>query len=133
MNDQPTRSARLRYTATGALAALAVVGAIAGTAALGAKPPTKPAAQAAQPTKPAADASQPDPSQLFLGDVQRLVNAGTISAAEGRVLSGEIQAGGVDEQALAAGGFTPAQLQAVQQTLSSTKESLAAGVPRPSK
>ena len=41
MNDQDVRYARLRYTATGALAALAAAGAIAGTAALAAKPPAK--------------------------------------------------------------------------------------------
>ena len=39
MNDQTSRSALLRYTAFGALAALVVVGAVAGTAALAAKPP----------------------------------------------------------------------------------------------
>ena len=38
MNDKNGRYARLRDTATGALAAVAVVGAIAGTAALAAKP-----------------------------------------------------------------------------------------------
>jgi hypothetical protein len=139
MNDQDARYPRLRYTAIGALAALAVVGAIAGTAALAAKPDAKPPARAADPnceaTKtpaPAAQgkaaAPQPDSSQLFLNDVQRLVDDGTITAAEGRVVDGEIQAGRVDTQTLADSGFTPAQLQAVQDALSGTKQSLAATV-----
>jgi hypothetical protein len=41
VNGQNGRYARLRYTATRAFAVLAVVGAIAGTAALAAKPPGK--------------------------------------------------------------------------------------------
>ncbi len=125
MNDQDARYARLRYTAMGALATLAVVGAIAGTAALAsrshAKTPTSPA-----PTK--THAPQPDSSQPFLNDVQRLVDDGTITAAEGRVVDGEIQAGRVDTQTLADSGFTQAQLQAVQDALSSTKRALAARV-----
>ena len=41
MNEHSDRSTRLRHTATGALAALAVAGAVAGTAALASGPSTK--------------------------------------------------------------------------------------------
>ena len=139
MNDHDARYPRLRYTAIGALAALALVGAIAGTAALAAKPHAKTPARAAAanceatktpaPSGPGkAAAPPPDSSQLFLNDIQRLVDDGTITAAEGRVVDGEIQAGRVDTQTLADSGFTQAQLQAVQDALSSTKQSLAATV-----
>jgi hypothetical protein len=151
VNDQSNRSTRLRYTATGALAALAVVGAIAGTAALAAKPATRPSrhALAAKPathpsrhalvancdaTKTPAPAVKdktgaPEPSasaQPFLDDIQRLVASGTITAAEGQTVDREIQAGRVDTDSLTAAGFTQTQLQAVQRALSSTKAGLAA-------
>ena len=144
MSDRSDISTRLRYTATGALATLAVVGAIAGTAALAAKPAAKAHAHAAvvngaiskTPTAPMpvkTQTPQPGSSQPFLDDVQRLVSDGTITAAEGQVLDGEIQVGRVDTDTLASSGFTQAQLQAVQQTLSATKSAMAADVPRPSK
>jgi hypothetical protein len=148
VNHQDGRYTRLRYTATGALAALAAVGAVAGTVALAASPaanpPAKPHGHAAvasggitktpsPPTPGKTRAPQPGSDQPFLNDVQQLVNAGTISAAEGQVLDGEIQAGQVDTQTLASSGFTPAQLQAVQQALSGTKRAMAAAVPRTSK
>ena len=97
MNDQNGRYARLRYTATGALAALAVVGAIAGTAAVAAKPRAKTHGHAAvanggatkTPTPPMpgkTHASQPAVNhQPFLTAVQRLVNDGTITTTEGQV------------------------------------------------
>ena len=125
MNDQHDRSARLRYTATGALAALAAVGAIAGAAALAAKPmaTTPPRRdrerfdnQDADLTRAGQDpAPQPGSSQPFLIAVQRLVNDGTITATEAQAVDREILAGRVDSQTLS--GFTPAQLQAVQHTL----------------
>lgn len=140
MNDQDSRSARLRYTATGALATLAVVGAIAGTAALGARPRAKPPRRAAVvancgtsktpstapdgPGKAGAPEQSASP-QPFLTDIQRLVGNGTITAAEGRVVDREILAGRIDTDTLAASGFTQAQLQAVNQALSSTKRGLA--------
>ncbi len=138
MNDQPNRSARLRYTAIGALAALAAVGAIAGTAALAAKPhatkshratvancATTKSATAGAPDK--AGAPQPNASpQSFLDDIQRLVGNGTITAAEGRVVDREIVAGRIDTDSLTAAGFTDAQLQAVNQALGDTKRGLAA-------
>jgi len=134
VNDQ---SNRLRYTATGALAALAVVGAIAGTTALAAKPAaraSRPAAVANCDTAKAPAASvkdktgTPEPPanpQPFLDDIQRLVDSGAITAAEGQVVDREIDAGRIDTDSLTAAGFTPDQLQAVQQALSSTKRGLA--------
>jgi hypothetical protein len=138
VNDQSNRSARLRYTAAGALATLAVVGAIAGTAALAAKPSAHPAHSArdalaakrtaasasGQAVKTGAPEPKADP-QPFLDDIQRLVDNGTITAAEAQVVDHEIEAGRVDTDSLTAAGFTPAQLLAVQQALTSTKRGLA--------
>ncbi len=138
MNDQSNRSTRLRYTATGALAALVLVGAIAGTAALAAKPsahaPRRAPVANCDTTKTAApgvkaETGAPEPKadpQPFLNDIQRLVDNGTITAAEAQVVDHEIQAGRVDTDSLAAAGFTQAQVQAVQQALSSTKRGIAA-------
>jgi heme-binding NEAT domain protein len=141
VNDQNDRSARLRYTVTGALAALAVVGAIAGTAALAAKPSSKAQGHAAvatgstkTPTSPVPDKTQvPQPAvnhQPFLNAIQQLVNTGTITPTEAQAVDREIQAGRVDTDTLASSGFTPTQLQAVQQALGDTKRALAAAVPR---
>lgn len=148
MSDQNSRSVRLRYTATGALAALAVVGAVAGTAALAANPPAKnrshiavancgatsktPASPGAEktPASPAPNKSHaPEPSaspQPFLSAIQRLVDNGTITATEGQAVDREIQQGRIDTQTLS--GFTQAQLQAVDQALGNTKRALAASV-----
>jgi hypothetical protein len=118
VNDQHGRRGRLRYTATGALAALAAVGAIAGTTAL-----------AASPTSPVQSTTQGPQSvgaQPFLSAIQPLVDNGTITAAEGQTVDQEIQAGTVDESTLASSGFTPTQLQAVQQALSNVKLAQAA-------
>lgn len=142
MTDQSTRSVRLRYTAIGAFAALAAVGAIAGTAAFGARPPAKPhgrvatAAGAATktPTSPPPNKTGvPQPPvnhQPFLGAIQRLVNAGTITPTEGQAVDREIVAGRVDTDTLASGGFTPTQLQAIAHALSDTKRALAPAVAR---
>jgi hypothetical protein len=147
VDHQNGRHARLRYTATGALAALAAVGAIAGTVAVAANPRAKTRGQAAvakklahaavangsttkAPTPPVpgkTHAPQPGSDQPFLTAIQRLVNDGTISTAEGQTLDSEIQAGRLDTQTLASSGFTPTQLQAVEQTLANTKRALAPG------
>lgn len=129
------RYARTRYTATGALAALAAVGAIAGSGAL-ASPHTRGQAHVAtsgngaakQPVSPAptkGHTSQPGSDQPFLNDAQQLVSNGTITSTEGQTLATEIQSGTIDTGTLASDGFTAAQIQAVQQALTSTKESLA--------
>ena len=137
MNDHDGRYARLRYTAAGALAALAVVGAIAGAAALAASPHARPDRRVVTancdstktPAPSAPDtAAAPHPSanpQRFLDDVQRLVDAGTITATQGQIVDREILAGRVDTDSLASSGFTPSQLEAVNQSLSSTKRALA--------
>ncbi len=137
MNDQNNRYARLRHTSVGALAALAAVGAIVGTAALAAKPGAKTHGQAAvanggatkTPASPVPDKTHaPEPSpdpQPFLSDIQRLVDNGTITATEGQAVDREIVAGRIDTDSLASSGFTPTQLQAVQQALGNTKRGLA--------
>ena len=145
MKDQGNRSTQLRYTATGALAALAVVGAIAGTAALAAKPsahtPRHAVVANCDATKTAAPGVKdktgaPEPKanpQPFLDDIQRLVDNGTITAAEAQVVDREIRAGQIDTDSLTSAGFTPAQLQAVQQVLTSTKRGLASAAHSTSK
>ncbi|HTT27846.1 MAG TPA: hypothetical protein VMG37_05515 [Solirubrobacteraceae bacterium] len=129
MSDQTSRSVRLRYTATGALAALAAAGAIAGTVALAdpspaAKAPCQPAATSG-PGKTGASKPSASP-QPFLNAVQQLVGNGTITAAEGQTLDREIVSGRVDTDTLASAGFTPAQLDAVQQALGNVKQGIAA-------
>jgi hypothetical protein len=146
VSDQESRSARLRYTATGALAALVAAGAIAGTVALADSPPA-----AKTPCQPAAtsgpgmtgpgktDPGKTDPGKVgapqpaatpqpFLNAVQRLVGDGTITGAEGQALDREIVSGRVDTQTLTSDGFTPAQIDAVQQALGNSKQALAATV-----
>lgn len=143
------RSLRIRYTATGALAALAAVGAIAGPGVLAKTPSArtssantssakKPGAHPAvaqpgsgktppspAPTKSRGDGPSASP-QPFLDDVQRLVDNGTITAAEGQAVDQEIQRGRIDTDSLTASGFTSAQLAALQQALTSTKQGIAA-------
>jgi hypothetical protein len=145
VNEQNGRFTRIRYTAMGAVAALAVAGAIAGTAALAAKPHAKSRGHAAVANGPATKTSAsgvPDKTrapappvdhQPFLNAIQHLVDNGAITAAEAQVVDREIVSGRVDTDTLASSGFTAAQLQAVQQALGSAKQALAAGVPRPSK
>ncbi len=156
MGDRESRAVRLRYTATGALAALAVAGAIAGTVALADGPPAKTPGQPTAPigvTKTAPESPVPEPGipckkpapapgasgkpsapepsaspQPFLNAVQRLVANGTITAAEGQAVDREILNGRVDTQALASEGFSPGQLQIVQQALANTKRALAPSV-----
>ncbi len=139
MHQHKGKNVRIRYTAAGALAALAAVGAIAGTGALAAKPSAGTPRHAAvakgsatkTPTQPGASkvrAPQPGSDQPFLNAVQRLVSDGTISAAEGQVLDREIAAGSLNSQTLT--GFSQSQLQAVEQTLQSTKQALAPRVAR---
>jgi hypothetical protein len=138
VNDQNGRYARVRYTATGALAALAAVGVIAGTGALAANPHAKTHGHAAlangsttkTPASPVPDKTHtPQPSanpQPFLNAIQQLVDNGTITATDGQAVDREIQAGRIDTDTLT--GFTQAQLQAVEQALSNAKRALAPGV-----
>jgi hypothetical protein len=136
VKDQNNRHARLRYTATGAVAALVAAGAIAGAVAIAAGPNAKTQGQGAvstgsitkTPMSPV-DKSHAAPPAVdhrpFLNAVQQLVGDGTITAAEGQAVDREIVAGRVDTDTLASSGFTPAQLQALQQALSQTKSAMA--------
>ena len=144
MNHQNRRYARLRYTATGALAALAAVGAIAGTVALAdshSKPDGRAAVAHGSATKtPGSTALDkiraPRPAvnhQPFVNAIRQLVNDGTITAMQGQAVDREIVAGRVDTATLASSGFTATQLQAVQQALGNAKRALASSVNRPSK
>ena len=142
MQDQDRRYARVRHTATGALAALAAVGAIAGTVALAATPRAKPHANAAAAnggaTKtPPPGVSGPDKTRVsqpavnqepFLKAVQELVDNGTITRTEGQAVDREIVAGRVDTDTLTSSGFTPIQLQAIHQALANVKRALAPSV-----
>jgi hypothetical protein len=140
VSDQNARYARLRHTATGALAALAAVGAIVGTAALAATPHARPHRHATHrhatvangsttktPTSPVPDKTQtPQPpanQQPFLTAIEQLVDNGTITATQGQAVDSQIQQGYIDPSTLT--GFTPTQLQAVQQALASAKQALA--------
>jgi hypothetical protein len=139
MSHQNGRYARLRDTATGALAVLAVVGAIAGTAALAARPHTNTHGHAAMangsttktPTSPVPGKThtpQPGSNQPFFNTIQQLVDNGKITATEGQALDREIRAGRVDTDTLASSRFTPTQLQAVAQALGDTKRAMARNV-----
>jgi hypothetical protein len=142
MDDHGSTSARLRYTATGALAALAAVGAIAGATALAAKPHASKRRSAMvancsttkAPTSSAPDKTgapqQPANPQAFLNDIRQLVDRGIITTSEAQTVDREILAGRIDTDSLAASGFTQGQLDAVQQALGNTKRALAAAVPR---
>jgi hypothetical protein len=147
VNDPHGNYARLRHTATGAVAALAAVGVIAGTAALAAQPPAKTHRHAAvtqgsttktpaPPIPGQAQRPQAGSDQPFLTTVQRLVNDGTITATQAQAVDRQIRAGSLEPQTLASIGFTPTQLQAVEQTLANTKRALATaatGAPAASK
>lgn len=123
MDSHQRRFTRIRYTATGALATLAAVGAIAGTVALAAGSHAHAAASSGTTTT--GQTTQPGPVKQWTSgqwnptamqaDVQRLVNDGTISAAQGQVLDSSIQAGRIIRQTLVSNGFTDAQIQAVQE------------------
>ena len=138
MNDQNGRYARLRYTATGALAALA-------QSARSPAPPPWPQTRRAKTRGHAAvangaqdqDADVPgagqDPrataglDQPFLTAVQQLVNDGTISTTRARPLIARFRpAASIRRRSHRAG--SPTQLQAVEQTLENTKRALAPGV-----
>jgi hypothetical protein len=124
------RHDRIRHTASGALAALIVVGAIAGTGALAASPQAKTGGSATTPAPCAAPdkrsaAHGPDNPQPFLNAIHQLVTAGTLTAAQGQVVDREVQMGRVNTDILAASGINGAALHAVQQALQSTKRALA--------
>lgn len=150
MNDHSPRYVRVRQTAIGALAALAAAGAIASAAALASKPHARPhrhqaihgskaqspsdqvqgQSQPSQPGTVKTRRSQPAPNpQPFLDAVIQLVDNGTITAAQGRIVDDQIRTGRVDTDALVAAGFTQSQADAVQQALGSVKQSMAPSSP----
>jgi hypothetical protein len=140
VNDHNRPHVRLRYTGTGALAALAAAGAIAGATALAANTHARPHRHAHRHAAVTSDRnrSAPNPSaakhgppappranpQPLLNAIQRLVDNGTITARQGQILDRQIRAGRIDSNTLT--GFTAAQLQAVQQALANVKRGLAA-------
>jgi len=128
VKDRNDTHARIRHTATGAVAALVAAGAIAGAVALAAGPNAKTQGQATVPDKTQAPRPAVD-HQPFLNAVQQLVSDGTITAAEGQAVDREVVAGRVDTATLR--GFTPAQLQAVQEALGNAKMAVAASMGRP--
>jgi hypothetical protein len=138
MDECKTKHDRIRHTATGALAALIVVGAIAGGSALAANPQAKTGGRVAPKALAAKAASfvAPDKSRVarppvdqqpFFNAVHRLVQDGKITAAQGQIVDAEILTGRVDTDTLAARGFNAAALQAVQQALGNAKRALAPG------
>ena len=128
MNDQPAKYARFRHTATGALAALAAVGLIAGGTALASRPHHKPQhhAKVANGTATKTPTSSPQPPanpQPFLNAVGQLVDNGTISTTQGQAVDQQLRQGYFDSSTLT--GFTQAQIQAVQNAISNAKQALA--------
>jgi hypothetical protein len=121
MNDRTGRSARIRYIAAGALAALAAGGAIAAVDATAGTtpPPPKPPVQVTGPAQSVPPALQ--------NAVQQLVNNATITAAQAQTLDSDIKASNVHADVLASQGFTPTQIAAIGQLLTSAKLQLAGG------
>jgi hypothetical protein len=69
----------------------------------------------------------PANQQPFLTAIDQLVGNGTISATQGQAVDSQIQQGYIDPSTLT--GFTPTQLQAVQQALANAKQALAPAGP----
>jgi hypothetical protein len=128
VNDQPGRYARFRHAATGALAALAAVGLIAGGAALAAGTRHKPHHHAkvasGVPIKtPTSSAQPPANPQPFLNAVEQLVSNGTITTTQGQAVDRQLRQGYFDSSTLT--GLTQAQIQAVENAIGNAKQALA--------
>jgi hypothetical protein len=121
MNDQNGRYARIRYTAAGALVALAAGGAIAAVDATAVTTPAspKPPVQVTGPAQSVPPALQ--------NAVQQLVNNGTITSAQEQTLDNDIKASNVHADVLASQGFTQTQIAAIGQMLTSAKLQLGGG------
>jgi hypothetical protein len=93
------------------------------------------AAKAAGPSSKAAGPSAGPGPGMFLEAVAGLERAGTINAAQARILDADIRAGSIDPQQLVANGtFSAAQMRAVSDRLVAIKRSLATangGAPAP--
>lgn len=131
---------RWRAPVTGAVTGLAVAAGIIGPSALASggtastprakvarasdTPCTAPAGTKAAQSKQA-PGTDPSPAP-FLAAVAQLQQAGTINAAQARVLDADIRTGSIDSEALVANGtLTSAQMQAVNDRLAAVKRSLA--------
>lgn len=140
-------ASRWRAPVTGSVAGLAVAAAIVGPSALAsgggsAKPPTagnaahKVAhvsdATAAKAKRAGGQSAGPGPGP-FLAAVAQLEQAGTINAAQARVLDADIRSGSMDTNQLVANGtLSSAQMQAVNNRLIAVKRSLAPAGSAPS-
>ena len=114
---------RWRAPVVGAVAGLAVAAGIVGQAAL-----ADSGGNTAAPAKVKAGVPAPGgvPHQ-FTDAVAQLVQAGTITAAQGRALDTQIESGSMDPQAMVREGVvSAAQMQAVNARLIAVKESLGA-------
>jgi hypothetical protein len=114
----------------GAVTGLAVAAAIVGQSALASNgsssrhPAAKPAARAAATA--AATAAAQGAKNPFVAVVAQAVQAGTINAAQARVLDAHILAGSMDPNAVvAAGVLSAAQMQTVNDRLIAVKKGLA--------
>lgn len=127
---------RCRAPVTGAAAGLVVAAAIVGPSALasgGGGSSAPPAGKAAHVSdlqsaklaaKAAAPSAGPGPGP-FIAAVAQLVQAGTITDAQAQVLDADIRAGSIDPQQLVANGtLSSAQIQAVNDSLVTVKQSL---------
>jgi hypothetical protein len=133
-SDEQGRSGRKRWRAPviGAMAGLVVAGAIVGQSALadsGSNAGTAANAKAASApavNKQAERPAQGDAPDQFFNAVAQLVQAGTISAAQGRAVDAQIQTGSMDPQQMVSSGvLTASQMSAVNDKLRAVKESLA--------
>ncbi|HYZ79669.1 MAG TPA: hypothetical protein VE571_00290 [Solirubrobacteraceae bacterium] len=134
-SDAQGGSGRRRWRAPtmGAIAGLVVAAAIVGQSALadsggnGGTPATAKAASAPGTDKQGGGQAAGDTPRQFLDAVAELVQAGTISAAQGRAVDAQIQTGSMDPQQMVSSGvLTASQMAAVNDKLSAVKQSLAA-------
>jgi hypothetical protein len=126
----------------GAVAGLAVAAAIVGPAALADNGGGGAAARAKAAGAPPATAAPYGPKQRgtpapggvphqFTDAIAQLVQAGTITAAQGRTLDAQIESGSMDPQQMVSRGvLTAAQMAAVNDRLIAIKKSLAASAPQ---
>ena len=127
-SDAEGRSGRQRWRAPviGAVAGLAVAAAIVGPAALA----DSGNGNAPQVVKHHGTPAPGGAPHQFPDAVAQLVQAGTITAAQGRALDAQIETGSMDPQQMVARGVLSAsQMAAVNDRLVAVKKSLAAQAP----
>jgi hypothetical protein len=134
-SDAEGRSARQRWRAPviGAMAGLAVAAAIVGPAALADSGSGAGGAANTGATAHAVKHGTPPPNSAphqFTDAVAQLVQAGTITAAQGRAVDAQIETGSMDpDQMVARGVLSASQMAAVNDRLVAVKKSLAAQAP----